>query len=141
MRSLAKTADVFTTSYRRTVNERFGLQPDAQAARSKRGIVCMTVSAYGHQGPWADRPGFDQNGQVASGFAIREGGSGKPKFSPVFYLADLITAYLAAAGMMPALLRRAREGGSYHVKLSLSQSAIITMHGHSDATFSSMLGR
>jgi crotonobetainyl-CoA:carnitine CoA-transferase CaiB-like acyl-CoA transferase len=42
----------------------------------------------------------------------------------VFYLADLITGYLAAAGMMAALLGRAEEGGSYHVKLSLARSAM-----------------
>jgi hypothetical protein len=68
----------------------------------------MTANAYGHEGPW---PGFDQNGQVASGFAVKEGGAGPPKFSPVFYLADLMTGYFAAAGMMAALLRRSIEGG------------------------------
>ena len=124
MLSLAETADVFTTSYRHTVNERFGLLPEPLATRSKHGIVCLTVNAYGHRGPWSDRPGFDQNGQVASGFAVREGLPGKPRFSPVFYLADLVTGYLAAAGMMAALLRRAKEGGSYHVKLSLARSAM-----------------
>ena len=84
----------------------------------------MTANAYGHAGPWADRPGFDQNGQVASGFAAKEGEPGRPKFSPVFYVADLMTGYLAAAGMMAALLRRAEEGGSYHVKLFLTRSAM-----------------
>jgi len=124
MMSLARTADVFTTTYRGAVNRRFGLLPAALAAQTERGIVCMTANAYGHAGPWSDRPGFDQNGQVASGFAVAEGAPGRPRFSPVFYLADLITGYLAAAGMMTALLRRATEGGSYHVKLSLARSAM-----------------
>lgn len=70
------------------------------------------------------RPGFDQNAQVVSGFAHTEGGADGPRFSPVFYLADLMTGYLAAAGMMAALLRRARDGGSYHVRLSLTRSAM-----------------
>jgi len=122
--ALAKDADVFTTTYRHNVNERFGLLPARLAAQSTNGIICMTANAYGHDGPWKDRPGFDQNGQVASGFAVKEGGAGKPKFSPVFYLADLMTGYFAAAGMMAALLRRATEGGSYHVKLSLARSAM-----------------
>ena len=124
MHELARTADVFASTYRSSVNKRFGLEAHQLAARSERGIVCMTANAYGHAGPWADRPGFDQNGQVASGFAAKEGEPGKPKFSPVFYLADLMTGYLAAAGMMAALLRRAEEGGSYHVKLSLARSAM-----------------
>ena len=55
---------------------------------------------------------------------MAEGQGGPPKFSPVFYLADLITGYLAAAGMMAALRRRAIEGGSYQVKLSLARSAM-----------------
>ena len=124
MNELARTTDVFTSTYRGSVNKRFGLEARELAARSERGIVCMTANAYGHSGPWADRPGFDQNGQVASGFAAKEGEPGRPKFSPVFYLADLMTGYLAAAGMMAALLRRAEEGGSYHVKLSLARSAM-----------------
>jgi crotonobetainyl-CoA:carnitine CoA-transferase CaiB-like acyl-CoA transferase len=78
----------------------------------------------GHSGPWSDRTGFDQNGQVASGFAAKEGEPGRPRFSPVFYLADLMIVYLAAAGMMAASLCRAEEGGYYHVKLSLARSAM-----------------
>jgi crotonobetainyl-CoA:carnitine CoA-transferase CaiB-like acyl-CoA transferase len=61
---------------------------------------------------------------VATGFALREGSDGVPAFSPVFYLADLTTGHLAAAGMMAALRRRATEGGSYHVRVSLARSAM-----------------
>jgi crotonobetainyl-CoA:carnitine CoA-transferase CaiB-like acyl-CoA transferase len=124
MRQLASTADVFASTYRPTVNDRFGLLPKPLAAASERGIVYMSANAYGHSGPWKDRPGFDQNAQVASGFAMGEGQDGAPKFSPVFYLADLITGHFAAAGMMAALYRRAVEGGSYQVKLSLARSAM-----------------
>ncbi|MEV0714843.1 CoA transferase [Asanoa sp. NPDC050611] len=124
MRRLAATADVFACTYRPAVIERFGLGPAALAAASERGIVYMSANAYGHSGPWARRPGFDQNGQVTSGFALEEGAGGPPRFSPVFYVADLITGYCAAAGMMAALLRRADEGGSYQVKLSLTRSVM-----------------
>ena len=124
MRQLAATADVFASTYRPAVDERFGLLPERLAAASERGIVYMSANAYGHSGTWKDRPGFDQNGQVASGFAMAEGQGGPPKFSPVFYLADLITGYFAAAGMMAALHRRAIEGGSYQVKVSLTRSAM-----------------
>ena len=123
MRELVAGADVFACSYRPAVAARFGLEP-ASLARASDGIVCLSVNAYGHAGPWQERPGFDQNGQVATGFAAAEGGAGKPRFSPVFYLNDLLTAYLAAAGVMCALLRRAIEGGSYEVKVSLARSAM-----------------
>ncbi len=124
MRQLAATADLVASTYRPAVNERFGLLPEQLATVSERGLVYMSGNAYGHSGPWKDRPGFDQNGQVASGFAMTEGQGGPPKYSPVFYLADLVMGYFAAAGMMAALHRRAVEGGSYHVKLSLARSAM-----------------
>jgi len=124
MFQLVASADVFATTYRTSVNSRFGLRPEDVAARSERGIISVNANAYGHDGPWADRPGFDQNGQVATGFALTEGRGVKPKFSPVFYLADLMTGYFAAAGAMAALLRRSIEGGSYRVDVSLARSAM-----------------
>jgi len=140
LKRLAGQADVFTNSYRPGVNARFGLLPAQLAAASERGIVCMTANAYGHSGPWAERPGFDQNGQVACGFAWKEGEPDKPRYSPVFYLADLMTGYFAAAGMMAALLRRSIEGGSYHVKVSLTRSAMWVQElGFLDTTTQSSL--
>ena len=84
----------------------------------------MDINAFGHSGPLSERPGFDQNAQVASGFAAKEGEPGKLRFSPVFYLGDLMAGYFAAAGMMAALLHRSIEGGSYHVKISLARSVM-----------------
>ncbi|BEU27497.1 CoA transferase [Paraburkholderia sp. 22B1P] len=125
MHALAAHADVFASSYRTSVSDRFGLSPATLAARSRKGIVVMSVNAYGHAGVWADRGGFDPNGQAATGFASTEGGGVMtPALSPVFYLADLMSGYFAAAGMLAALSRRAREGGSYHVKVSLARSTM-----------------
>ncbi|QBR04321.1 CoA transferase [Paraburkholderia pallida] len=125
MHDLAAQADVFVCSYRPGVTRRFGLTPEELAGRSKKGIVVASVNAYGHSGPWAGRAGFDPHGQAASGFSSTEGGGTvTPKFSPVFYLNDLLTGYFAAAGMLVALKRRATEGGSYHVKVSLTRSAM-----------------
>ena len=125
MHDLALCADVFVSSYRDSVNERFGLTPAELADRSHKGIVALSINTYGHSGPWRHRAGFDPNGQAASGFAAAEGsGVRSPKVSPVSYLADLLSGYLGAAGVMAALLRRATEGGSYHVKVSLTRSAM-----------------
>jgi len=103
---------------------RFGLLPAELAAASERGLVYLDINAFGHSGPWSERPGFDQNTQVATGFAVKEGEPDKPRFSPVFYLGDLMASFFAAAGMMAALLRRSIEGGSYHVKISLARSVM-----------------
>jgi len=124
MQRLAKQTDVFTNNYRPGVNMRFGLLPSELAAANERGLVYLDINAFGHSGPWSERPGFDQNTQVATGFAVKEGEPDKPRFSPVFYLGDLMASFFAAAGMMAALLRRSIEGGSYHVKISLARSVM-----------------
>jgi crotonobetainyl-CoA:carnitine CoA-transferase CaiB-like acyl-CoA transferase len=125
MHELALDADVFASSYRGSVSQRFHLTPEELAARSRKGIIVLSVNAYGHAGPWRERAGFDPNGQAASGFAAAEGaGVSSPNVSPVSYLADLMSGYFGAAGMMAALLRRAREGGSYHVKVSLARTSM-----------------
>ena len=129
MLRLARRADVFTNSYRPGVTKHFGLSPAELAATSEHGIVCMDVNAFGHSGPWAERPGYDQVAQAATGFAAKEGEPDKPKVSPVFYLGDPITGDFAAAGMMAALLRRSIEGGSYHVKVSLARRDVGTGAG------------
>ncbi|MBY0548299.1 MAG: CoA transferase [Candidatus Obscuribacterales bacterium] len=123
MAELMRDADVFSCSYRPSVAQRFHLTPNELAADHK-GLVCLSINAYGHRGPWSDRPGFDHNLQVATGFAATEGGIDSPRLSPVFYLNDFLTGYLGAAGVMTALLRRATEGGSYHVKVSLARTAM-----------------
>ncbi|NEQ69614.1 MAG: hypothetical protein F6K21_29810, partial [Symploca sp. SIO2D2] len=124
MRSLLPQADVFAFSYRPKVADRFGLTVEDILALNKKGIVCLSINAFGHDGVWKNRPGFDQNAQMVSGFSVTEGSREQPATSPVYYLNDLLTAYFAAAGMMVALLRRATEGGSYHVKVSLVRSCM-----------------
>lgn len=124
MKALLTEADVFSQSYRPSVVERFGLTATEACRHNSNGLVYLSINAFGHDGPWKDRPGFDQNAQMVSGFAVTEGSLEIPKTSPVFYINDLLTAYFAAAGVMTALLRRAIEGGSYHVKVSLTKSCM-----------------
>lgn len=124
MHELVNDADVFVYSYRPTVAERFGFDVPGLVQQHPRGLIYVSVNAYGHSGPWSKRPGFDHNVQVGTGFAVTEGGSGQPRLSPVFYLNDFLTGYLASAGTMAALRLRAQQGGSYHVKVSLARTAM-----------------
>ena len=84
----------------------------------------MTLSAYGHAGPWAGRRGFDSLVQTATGFNHAEGqaaGIEGPKELPAQML-DHATGYFMAFGAMMAKARQAREGGSWHVRVSLAQT-------------------
>ena len=88
------------------------------------GIVYVSLSAYGHAGPWAGRRGFDSLVQTATGFNHAEGeaaGVEGPKELPAQML-DHATGYLMAFGAMMAKARQAREGGSWHVRVSLART-------------------
>ena len=122
VKGLVPRADVFAESFRGRSLERLGIGP-ADLASVRPGIVYLSISAYSWDGPWADRGGFDMEGLTVSGFTLEEGG-GVPRFPPTLVMNDFIAGYLGAAGVIAALRRRAREGGSYHVRLSLARAAM-----------------
>ena len=96
-----------------------------EAARLRPGIVYVSLCAYGYEGPWAGRRGFDSLVQNANGLNVAEAeaaGDDKPWPLPCQEL-DHATGYLMALGAMTALRRRATEGGSWHVRTSLAQTA------------------
>ncbi|HEY4803953.1 MAG TPA: CoA transferase, partial [Paraburkholderia sp.] len=137
LRALVRDADVFVQGYRPGALAARGFAPEA-LAQLRPGIVCVSISAYGHRGPWRERRGFDSLVQSASGIvwtesvAAAKSGRGAsndadaPPFAAVRPLPcqalDHATGYLAAFGAMVALARRLREGGSWHVRLSLAQT-------------------
>ncbi len=120
---LVREADVFCESWRPGSLERRGISPSRLAAL-RPGIIYTSVSCYGVDGPWATRGGFDQLGQCVSGIAAAEGGMDAPRLVPTYLLNDYLAAYLGALGTLAALIRRAREGGSYRVHVSLTQSSM-----------------
>ena len=86
--------------------------------------LCLAL-AFGHAGPWASRRGFDTVVQTVSGMTVRQaeivpGKTAGPQFYPVSAI-DYCTGYLMAFGAMVALARRAQEGGSWLVRISLAQ--------------------
>jgi hypothetical protein len=123
LRGLMAEADIFSQGYRPQSIAALGFSPE-DAARMSPGIIYVSLSAYGHVGPWADRRGFDSLVQTSTGFNHAEGqaaGVEGPKELPMQIL-DHATGYLMAFGAMMARLRQAREGGSWHVRVSLAQT-------------------
>ena len=124
LRGLARDADVFSQGYRPGSLGGRGLSPEELAAQ-RPGLVYVSLSAFGHVGPWAHRRGFDTVVQTVSGMTTRQaeilpGKTPGPQFYPVSAI-DYCTGYLMAFGAMVALERRAREGGSWLVRISLAQ--------------------
>lgn len=126
LKELAKEADVFIEGYRpgRMKEHGFGAE---ELAKIRPGIVYVSVNCFGSGGPLADRAGWDQVAQAVTGMCFIQGDAtngGKPQLTPVF-ACDFLTGYLGAYGAMLALARRAKEGGSYHIHVSLCQSAML----------------
>jgi crotonobetainyl-CoA:carnitine CoA-transferase CaiB-like acyl-CoA transferase len=123
LRDLLAGADIFSQGYRPRSLAALGFSPQ-DAARISPGIVYVSLSAYGHSGPWAERRGFDSLVQTATGFNHAEGqaaGIDGPKELPAQML-DHASGYLMAFGAMMARARQSREGGSWHVRVSLAQT-------------------
>jgi crotonobetainyl-CoA:carnitine CoA-transferase CaiB-like acyl-CoA transferase len=121
LRGLARQAHVFLQGYRPGGLAARGFAP-ADLARLSPGIVCLSLSAYGPTGPWADRRGFDSLVQTATGFNVAEAqafGQAQPKAMPLQIL-DYAAGYLLAFGAQAALLHQAEQGGSWHVQVSLA---------------------
>ncbi len=120
---LIRDADVFVQGYRPGAIAALGLSPEETVAL-RPGLVHASLSAYGRAGPWSDRRGFDSLVQTASGFNDAEAeaaGADTPQPLPAQAL-DHATGYLLATGIMAALHRRATEGGSWHVEVSLART-------------------
>jgi crotonobetainyl-CoA:carnitine CoA-transferase CaiB-like acyl-CoA transferase len=120
---LIDDAHVFAQGYRPGGIASHGFAPEAVAQR-RPGIVYVSLTAYGAHGPWASRRGFDSLVQTAMGFNAAEGeaaGDGKPRPLPMQML-DMASGFLMAFGAAAALWKQQREGGSWHVQVSLAQT-------------------
>lgn len=123
MRELVAEADVFIDSFRPGALRARGFAPE-DLAELRPGIVCVSISAYGYEGPWSTRGGYEPIGHAVSGLALREGGGGAPRGAPTITMNDYLAAYLAGAGVLGALLQQTRDGGSHHVTTSLTQASM-----------------
>jgi crotonobetainyl-CoA:carnitine CoA-transferase CaiB-like acyl-CoA transferase len=123
LKNLVREADVFVQSYRPGALAARGFSPQ-DLAGLRPGIICASLSAWGPVGPWRERRGFDSIVQAVSGIAHAQGSEAgfeaKPRLLPVSAI-DYVSGYLMAFGVCVALGRRAREGGSWLVRVALAR--------------------
>ncbi|HEY3477682.1 MAG TPA: CoA transferase [Streptomyces sp.] len=122
-KELLRGADVFYANRRPGFVSGLGLSPQ-QAAEIRPGIIHTTVSLHGERGPWASRVGFDQTAGCVTGMMTLEGSPDQPVLPHIGVVNDYLVPWLATAGICAALMRRATEGGSYRVHISLTRIAL-----------------
>ena len=120
---LVKTADVVVENYRPDVKFRLGIDYDSLARLNPR-IILASISGFGQDGPYRDRPGFDQIAQGMSGLMSVTGAPGKGPMRTGAAIADITAGLFAALGVMTALLERETSGKGQWVQSSLLQSGI-----------------
>ena len=123
IRALLAEADVFYANRRPSYLEGIGFSAD-EASVIRPGIIYATVSLNGLTGPWAHRIGFDQSAGCLAGIMNLEGDENGPALPTIKVVNDYITAWLLSTGIVEALARRAVDGGSYRVHVSLTRAAL-----------------
>jgi len=120
---LLKDADVFFANKRPGFLKKHGLDAESLCAQ-KPGLIHAIVDMHGEEGPWSNRPGFDEIGAAVSGLFTIEGSPTRPKQPPIVPIADNVVGWLGTTGILAALRRRAIEGGSYRVVVSLTRTVL-----------------
>jgi len=117
---LLRGADVFFSNRHPGHLEQVGLTAD-KVAVGHRGLIHAQVLLHGAEGPWATRPGFDEIGACVSGIFALGGTLEDPRQPPMLPIVDNIVGWFGTVGVLEALRRRAVEGGSYRVRVSLTR--------------------
>jgi len=120
---LVKTADVVVENYRPDVKYRLGIDYESLAKINPR-IILASISGFGQDGPYRDRPGFDQIAQGMSGLMSVTGAPGQGPMRTGAAIADVAGGLFAALGIMTALLEREHSGRGQWVQSSLLNAGI-----------------
>ena len=119
---LIKSCDVFVQGFRPGSLAAYGLSTE-DLIKMNPGIIIVNMSAFGPEGPWRNRRGYDSLVQTCSGMNVSEAehaGQGEVARPTPCQALDHAGGYFLAVGAMAALYRRAHEGGSWRVDVSLA---------------------
>jgi len=125
-KELVKRADIVVENYRPAVKDRLGIGYDV-LQEINPGIVLASISGFGQDGPYKDRPGFDQIAQGMGGLMSVTGEPGRGPMRVGIPVADLCAGLFCAQGILLALLERERSGKGQWIKTSLLQAQIFML--------------
>ena len=123
LRDLLAQADIFSQGYRPRALAALGFLAE-QAARISPGIVYVSLSAYGHAGPWAERRGFELAGADRDRLQPRRRAGRRRRWAEGIAGADARSCHRLSDGVRrdDGARRQSREGGSWHVQVSLART-------------------
>ena len=124
---LVKDADIFIENLKPGLADNEGFSPE-ELATHRPGIIYTTIKLNTPTGPWANWVGFDFNAGALAGLLTQTGTPDHPAAPhDVNVVVDFLCGYMATMGTQAALIRRAKEGGSYKVTCTLTQTAMYMM--------------
>jgi crotonobetainyl-CoA:carnitine CoA-transferase CaiB-like acyl-CoA transferase len=124
VRELIATADAVVENFSTGVMQRFGLDYDS-CRKLRPELVYCSVSAYGRDGAFADRLGFDPIAQVESGFVSMNGYADREGVRALSPVMDISTAMMACNAILGALVARERSGLGQAIEVSLFDNAVL----------------
>ncbi len=123
---LVEKADVVVENYRPDVKHRLGVDYDSLSAINPR-LVYGSISGFGEDGPYRERPGFDQIAQGMGGLMSITGQPGQGPMRAGIPIADLTAGLFCAMGILTALLEREASGKGQWVRTSLLQAQVFML--------------
>jgi formyl-CoA transferase len=123
---MVKKADVVVENFRPDVKDRLGIDYES-LKKINKGIVYASISGFGQDGPYRDRPGFDQIAQGMGGLMSITGLPGQGPVRAGIPVADLSAGLFCALGILTALLEREQSGEGQWVQTSLLQAQVFML--------------
>ena len=140
LKELVEGTDVFFSNRRPGYLNHFHLTAE-DLAQLRPGVIHVDMSLYGRTGPWSGRTGYDQNAGGVTGVFAREGTFENPALTEIFVVNDYVMSWLSCMAVLATLKRRAIEGGSYRIHISLARLSIWLLHmGIFDKTYAREIG-
>lgn len=123
---LVRISDVVVENFRPGTAERLGIGYD-RLSKINPGIIYCSISGFGQDGPYRDKPGYDLIALAVSGLMDITGEPGRPPVKFGVPIADITTGIMAAVAILAALYHRGRSGEGQYIDISLLDTQILIL--------------
>jgi crotonobetainyl-CoA:carnitine CoA-transferase CaiB-like acyl-CoA transferase len=123
---LVKTADIVIENFRPGTADRLGIGY-SRLSGINPGIIYCSISGFGQDGPYRDKPGYDLIALAMSGLMSITGEPGRPPVKFGVPIADISTGIMAAVAILAALYHRERSGAGQYIDMSLLDAQILIL--------------